>query len=113
MEIVFLLKAGAIMAFCMAGLSGIPFLVSGHRLFRYLHEHHFEIWKSLPYPGGGPASCVKGMRFLFGLEGCGDKEVWRMKITVRNSYTYTFTGLVAAFVIGFLAAALEASGGQQ
>jgi len=72
---------------------------------KYLLEKQTEKWKELTTVlgfGPGYANSFRGLKFLFSKEYLGDPEVLRLKVIVRNSYIYTFIGMVAIFLAFWL-----------
>lgn len=86
-----------------------------HKLGKYLREKHFEKWKYLTTVlgfGPGFANGIKGMKFLFSNEDCGDPEVLKLKVAVRNSLIYVITGMLAAPIFLFFFLVFFGGGGE-
>jgi hypothetical protein len=86
-------------------VSIIRFMLYQHKLARYLLENHTEKWKELTTVlgvGPGYANSYRGFKFFFGKEYLDDPEVLRLKVIVRNSFIYSFVGMITTFFTFFV-----------
>jgi hypothetical protein len=86
-------------------LSVIRSFIYQHKLVRYLLENHTEKWKELTSfldYGPGYTNSIRGFKFLFSKEYLDDPEVLRLKVIVRNSYIYVFSGVITIFFTFFV-----------